>query len=135
MSKKLIIPAALLVLAACGASPTAVTPRAARLDANPGIGSGAGLLPSPDETGGQLGSGNRPETSGNMGSGYDVDAAPGIGSGVGLLPSGAGPDLSLDASPAPGNGAGEVPPPPPADAPRLGSGADQGDNGYYGSGY
>jgi hypothetical protein len=87
MLRKLIVPGALIALSACAGSPSLPAARAARMDANPGIGSGAGLLPPPDEdSAGQLGSGAKAESSGFMGSGYLVDAAPGIGAGVGLLP-------------------------------------------------
>jgi hypothetical protein len=74
MTRILIVPAMLLALAACTESPTAPAPLhspVVRHDANPGIGSGAGLAP-PD--GGEPGSGAR------------ADEAPGIGAGVGLLP-------------------------------------------------
>jgi hypothetical protein len=93
MIRTLIVPAALLALAACAESPTssASLHSPIRHDANAAIGSGAGLAP-PDGApadGPLVGSGNdAPTTSdgGQPGSGARADAAPGIGAGVGLLP-------------------------------------------------
>src|SRR5438105_2282130 len=92
MIRRLIVPAALLALAACAESPTAPTAlhSPARHDASPGIGSGAGLAPRDGAADWPLvGSGNDSGSTsdgGQLGSGARADEAPGIGAGVGVLP-------------------------------------------------
>ena len=99
MIRRLIPAAALAALAAWTANPIAPASTHVSRDANPGIGSGAGIVPPNGDRAGQpgsgalfdqtLGSGNAvgtaPGDNGGMaGSGAALDAGPGIGAGVGI---------------------------------------------------